>query len=49
MYTTLLKLFLQATENPILFLGLIFVVMASWGLMVSAIMEIAIRLFDRRG
>ncbi|MHB9034337.1 MAG: hypothetical protein ACYC6L_14980 [Anaerolineae bacterium] len=48
MYVSLLKLFLEVTESPILFLGLIVLIMASWGLIVSAITEIAIRLFDRK-
>ena len=48
MYVSLLKLFLQVTESPLLFLGLIVLIMASWGLIVSAITDIAIHLFDRK-
>ena len=48
MYVSLLKLLLQVTQNPLLFLGLIVLLMVSWGLIVSVIVEIAIRLFDSR-
>lgn len=47
MYVSLLKLYLQVAQNPLLFLGLIVLLMASWGLIVSVIADIAIRLFDR--
>jgi len=46
MYVTLLKLFLQVSENPLAFLGLLMLLMLSWGLIVAAIYDIAIRLWD---
>jgi hypothetical protein len=46
MYVSLLKLYLQIAQSPLLFLGLIVLLMVSWGLIVSVVAEIAIRLFD---
>jgi hypothetical protein len=46
MYVTLLRLYLELAESPILFLGLVVLLMASWGLIVCAIVDIAIRLLD---
>jgi hypothetical protein len=46
MYVTLLKLFLQVSENPLAFVGLLMLLMLSWGLIVAAIYDIAIRLWD---
>ena len=46
MYATLLRLYLQASQDVLLYIGLIVLLMASWGLIVSAIAEIAIKLFD---
>lgn len=48
MYLTLLRLYLEAAENPILYLGLIVLLLTSWGLIVGAITDIAIRVFDVR-
>jgi hypothetical protein len=45
-YVELLRLFFEVTQSPVLFVGLIVFVMASWALIVSALVEIAIRLFD---
>ncbi len=48
MVTFLLRLYVQVAQgNPLLFVGLIVLLMASWGLIVAAITEIAIRLWDR--
>jgi hypothetical protein len=46
MYVSLLKLYLQVAQSPLLFLGLLVLLMTSWGLIVSVIADIAIRLFD---
>lgn len=48
MYLTLLRLYVELAESPLLFVGLIVLLLASWGLIISAIAEIAIRLFDPR-
>lgn len=49
MYTQLLRLYVQISQaSPLLYVGLILLVMASWGVIVAAITEIAIRLFDLR-
>lgn len=47
MYVSLLKMFFEVTENPLLSLGIIILMLASWGLIVSAVTDIAIRLFDK--
>ncbi len=47
MYVSLLRVYLEVSQqSPLLYLGLIILLMASWGLIVSAIVDIAIRLFD---
>jgi hypothetical protein len=47
MYVSLFRLVAQASEqSPFLYLGLIAVLMASWGAIVAALSEIAIKLFD---
>lgn len=46
MYVSLLRLYVEVSQSPLLYIGLIFLLMASWGLIVSAILDIAIRLFD---
>jgi hypothetical protein len=47
MYVSLLRLFVQISqESPLLYIGLIVILMASWGLIVAALTEIAIKLFD---
>lgn len=49
MYTQLLRLYVHISQaSPLLYIGLIFLVMASWGVIVAAITEVAIRLFDFR-
>lgn len=47
MYVSLLRLYVEVSqESPLLYIGLIVLLMASWGLMVSAIIEMAVRAFD---
>jgi len=46
MYVNLLRLTVELTGNPVLFLGLIVLLLASWGLIVTAIFDIGVRLFD---
>ncbi len=46
MYVNLLRLAVELTGNPLLFLGLIVLLMASWGLIVTAVFDIGVRLFD---
>ena len=47
MYASLLRLYVEVSQqSPLLYIGLVFLLMASWGLIVSAIMEMAIKLFD---
>ncbi len=46
MYVNLLRLTVELAGNPLLFLGLVVLLLASWGLIVSAIVDICIRLFD---
>jgi hypothetical protein len=48
MYVSLLRMYVEVSQNPLLYVGLIVVLMASWGLIVGAITEIVIRLFDVR-
>jgi hypothetical protein len=48
MYVSLLRMYVEVSQNPLLYVGLIVVLMASWGLIVSAISEIVIRIFDVR-
>ncbi len=49
MYVTLLTLVFEVSENPLIFLGLVVLLLASWALIVSAIYDIAVRLFDVPG
>lgn len=50
MYTTLLRLYVQASqESPLLFVGLLVLLMASWGLIVGVITEVVIHLLDHAG
>jgi len=46
MYVTLLTLVVEVAENPLIFLGLVVLLLSSWALIVSALFDIAIRLFD---
>jgi len=47
MYVNLLRLLLDVSrQSLILFVGLLVLLMTSWGLMVAAVVDIAIRLFD---
>ncbi len=45
MYVKLLRLFIEVSQSPVLFVGLVVFLMASWALIVSALVEITIRLF----
>ena len=48
MYVSLLRLYVAiADQSPVLYLGLVVLLMASWGLIVTAMVEVAVRLFDR--
>jgi hypothetical protein len=47
MYVSLLRLFMQASQqSPLIYIGLISLLMVSWGLIVAAIVDIAVKLFD---
>ena len=46
MYVSLLRLYFEVSESALLYVGVVIMLMASWGLIVSAIMEIVIRVFD---
>ena len=46
MYVNLLRLTVELTGNPVLFIGLIVLLLASWGLIVAAVLDICVRLFD---
>lgn len=47
MYTLLLRLYIQISqESPLLFVGLLVLLLASWGLIVGVITEVAVHLFD---
>jgi hypothetical protein len=47
MYVSLLRLLVDASgQSPLLYIGLIAVLMASWGLIVAAIGDIIIKLLD---
>lgn len=46
MYVSLLKALLELVESPVLYIGLIVLLMCSWGLIVSAISEVVIKAFD---
>jgi hypothetical protein len=47
MYVSLLRLLLGVSQQSLLlYLGLVVLLMASWGLVMGAIFDIAVRLFD---
>ncbi len=47
MYLSLLRLYFEVSQqSPLLYIGLIVLLMASWGLIVSAIVEMVVRVFD---
>jgi len=47
MYVSLLSLYVQVSQqSPLLYIGLISLLMASWGLIVSVITQVTIQLFD---
>lgn len=47
MFPSLLRLYAElAQQSPLLYVGLIVLLMASWGLIVTALFEIAIHFFD---
>lgn len=49
MYVSLLRLYVEiADQSPLLYLGLVVLLMASWGLIVTVISEIAVYLVERR-
>ncbi len=48
MYVSLLRLYVEiADQTPLLYLGLVVLLMASWGLIVTSIGELIVELFDR--
>jgi hypothetical protein len=50
MYVSLLRLYVEVSQqSPLLYIGLIVLLMASWGLIVSAIVEMVIKAFDIGG
>ena len=50
MYVSLLRLYVEISrQSPLLYIGLIVLLMASWGLIVSAITEMAVKAFDVAG
>jgi len=49
MYVSLFRLYVEVSQqSPLLYIGLIVLLMASWALIVSAIVDIVIRVFDVR-
>ena len=47
MYVSLLRLYVEVSQqSPILYIGLIVLLMASWSLIVSAVVDIVIKAFD---
>lgn len=47
MYLSLLRLYVEvAQQSPLLYIGLVVLLIASWALIVSTIGEILIRVFD---
>jgi hypothetical protein len=47
MYVSLMRLYVEVSQqSPLLYIGLIVLLMASWGVIVSTIIEMAIKLFD---
>ncbi len=50
MYVSLLRLYVEVSQqSPLLYIGLIVLLMASWSLIVSAVVDIVIRTFDVAG
>jgi hypothetical protein len=49
MYVSLLRLFVDISQqSPLLYVGVIVMLMASWGLIVAAIVDMAVKLSDTR-
>ncbi len=49
MYVSLFRLYVEVSQqSPLLYIGLVVLLMASWALIVSAIVDIVIRVFDVR-
>jgi len=47
MYVNLLRLLLEVSQqSPMLYIGLLVLLMTSWGLLMVALMDIVVRLFD---
>ena len=47
MYVSLLRLYVEVSQqSPLLYIGLIVLLMASWSLIVSAVVDIVVRTFD---
>lgn len=50
MYVSLLRLYVEVSQqSPLLYIGLIVLLMASWGLIVSAIVDILVKTLDMAG
>lgn len=50
MYVSLLRLYVEvAQQSPVLYIGLVMLLMASWGLIVSAIVDILVKTLDIAG
>lgn len=50
MYVSLLRLYVEvAQQSPVLYIGLVVLLMASWGLIVSAIVDILVKMLDVAG
>ncbi len=49
MYVNLLRLIYEVSQQSLmLYIGLLVLLMTSWGLVMSALLDIAVRLFDVR-
>jgi len=47
MYVSLLRLYVQVSQqSPLLYIGLIVLLLASWSLIVSALVDIVVKTFD---
>lgn len=47
MYVSLLRLYVEVSQqSPLLYIGLIVLLMASWSLIVSAVVDMVIKVFD---
>jgi hypothetical protein len=47
MYVNLLRLLFEVSQqSPMLYIGLLVLLMTSWGLLMVALMDIVVRLFD---